>query len=124
MTAPLRYRRLWQAIGALLIGLVVYLSLTPRPVDMPGGDKFGHLVAYATLMLWFSWITTRSRARVAWAAAFVAMGIALEYLQGLTDYRSFEMADIAADALGVCVGWIAGPPRGPNALVRLEAGLP
>jgi hypothetical protein len=52
------------------------------------------------------------------------MGIGLEYAQGATAYRSLEVADIAADTLGVGVGWLAAPPRSPNALALLEARMP
>jgi hypothetical protein len=32
------------------------------------------------------------------------MGVALDVLQGQTGYRSFELADMAANALGVAAG--------------------
>src|SRR5213594_1296720 len=49
--APLRFLRLWQTVGVLLIGFVVYLSLTPDLINLPveQGDKDGHVLAYATL---------------------------------------------------------------------------
>jgi VanZ family protein len=53
----------------------------------------------------------------------VALGIALEYAQRATGYRSFEVADMAADALGVAVGWLAAP-RLPNFLSWAEKRLP
>jgi glycopeptide antibiotics resistance protein len=34
------------------------------------------------------------------------MGIALEFLQGMTDTRSFEVLDMVANAVGVALGWI------------------
>ena len=34
----------------------------------------------------------------------LALGVALEFMQGWTDYRTFDVADMAADALGVAVG--------------------
>ena len=119
----LRLLRLWQAIGIALIGLVVYLSLTPRPIEVPveHGDKYGHILAYGTLMLWFAQIYLTQRARIGWAIGLVAMGIGLEFVQRMTGYRSFEIADMVADACGVIVGWLAAPPRLPNALRYLEA---
>jgi hypothetical protein len=50
----------------------------------------------------------------------VALGIALEFVQGWTDYRTFEVADMVADALGVAVGWALAPPRLPNFLQLIE----
>jgi VanZ family protein len=121
--APLRFLRLWQTVGVLLIGFVVYLSLAPYPIEVPvqHGDKYGHILAYATLMYWYAQIYPGQRTRMAWAATFVAMGIGLEFLQRLTDYRAFETADMLADALGVGVGWLGAPPRSPHALRYIEA---
>lgn len=125
MTDPaLRFLRLWQTIGVLLIGLVIYLSLTPYPVEvMPidQGDKFDHVLAYATLMFWFAQIHAERRVRLGWALAFVAMGVGLEFLQRLTAYRTFELADMVGGAIGVCIGWIASPPRSPQLLRHIEA---
>ena len=110
---PLRFLRLRQTIGALLIVSIIYLSLTPHPVALPGehGDKYGHALAYATLMFWYALIYVRWRERIGLAVAFVCMGIGLEFLQRLTDYRTFDVADMAADAFGVSVGWLAAMPR-------------
>jgi len=121
-----RWRSLWQTIGALLVALVIYLSLTPDPITLPGanGDKGGHVLAYATLMFWFAQLDLRLRRRIAWATTFVAMGIALEFVQRAIGYRSFEVLDMLAGACGVAVGWLAAPPRLPNLLRVVEARTP
>ena len=102
--------------------LVIYLSLTPNPPSIPGeaGDKIGHVVAYATLMMWFGQLYAGFRLRLQLAVAFAALGIALEFVQGYTGYRTFEVADMAADLLGVAVGWLIAPPRTLNVLTRLD----
>jgi VanZ family protein len=112
----LRFLRLWQAIGVLLIGFVVYLSLTPHPIEVPvkHGDKYGHVLAYATLMFWFAQIYLGRHARIGWAIGFVAMGVGLEFLQRLTDYRTFEIADMIADACGVIIALKWGQVRFPQ----------
>jgi VanZ family protein len=120
--SALRFLWLWQAIGIALIVFVVYESLTPHPIDVPleHGDKYGHILAYGTLMFWFAQIYLGRRARVGWAIGFVAIGIGLEFLQLLTDYRTFEIADTIADAAGVSIGWLAAPPRTPYVLRHIE----
>ncbi len=117
-----RARPLWLVIGWMLVLLVIVLSLAPVPVEVPveGGDKFGHVAAYAALMLWFANIYELPVRRGMLAIAFVALGIALEFAQGWTDYRTFELADMAADVLGVAVGWALAPPRLPNFLRGIE----
>jgi len=41
------------------------------------------------------------RARLTYATGFIAMGIALEFAQGTTGYRTFDVLDMAANAAGV-----------------------
>jgi VanZ family protein len=130
--APLRLMPLWRTVGALLIGFVIYDSLTPYPVELPfelpfvpveHGDKLGHGLAYATLMLWFALIDSERLVRVRWAVTFIAMGILLEFVQRFIGYRMFEVNDMVSDVFGVGIGWLAAPPRLPNPLRYLEARL-
>jgi VanZ family protein len=115
-------RRLWLVLGWSLVLFVIYLSLTPEPVQVSvdHGDKYGHIFAYAMLMSWFANLYALSGRRMQFAAGFVALGIALEFVQGWTGYRSFEVADMAADAAGVGIGWLLAPPRLPNYLQGVE----
>jgi len=115
-------RRFWLLLGWLLVLLIIYLSLTPHPVQVPveQGDKLGHVVAYATLMSWFANLYEGSVRRRQFAIGFIALGIALEFVQGWTGYRTFEVADMAADTIGVAAGWIVAPPRIPNYLRGME----
>jgi VanZ family protein len=116
--ATLRLRPLWLLLGWMLVFFVIYLSLTPEPVQVPmeEGDKFGHVLAYAALMSWFANLYEVSARRMQFAIGFIALGVALEFIQGWTGYRTFEVADMAGDAVGVAVGWLVAPPRIPNYL--------
>ena len=100
-------RTLLLAGGWLYAAAIVFLSLTPKPPD-PGfayGDKLGHLAAYSLLMLWFCWLYRYRYTQLAYGIGWVCMGIALEFAQGETAYRSFEFGDMAANSLGVLLGW-------------------
>ena len=118
-------RRVWRAVGFGLVALVIWLSLTPQPIEIPveNGDKIGHLAAYATLMFWFAQLDARHRMRLAYAIGFVLLGVGLEFAQRLTDYRTFEVADMGADAVGVLFAWVASPPRGPDVIGFVERVL-
>lgn len=92
--------------GWLYAAAIVWLSLSPSPPD-PGfayGDKLGHFAAYALLMFWFGYLYRRSQVRIAYALLWIALGVALEFAQAATSYRSFELADMAANTLGVLAG--------------------
>ena len=111
----MRMRRLHLAIGWALIGAILWLSLTPQPpqVDFEHSDKVGHFLAYGGLMFWFCQLYRASRTRLAYALAFIAMGVAIEFVQGWSGYRSFEVNDMVADGIGVLLGWavaLALPP--------------
>jgi len=109
-------------LGWLLVLLVVYLSLTPAPVTLPmeESDKFSHAFAYFVLMSWFANLYPRGSVRAAYAAGFIALAVILEFVQALTEYRLFEVTDMAAGAFGVVAGWITAPPRLPNYLSLAE----
>ena len=61
-----------------------------------------HFFAYAGLMFLFAQLYAR---RLYFALGFIAMGIALEFLQGASGYRSYDSLDMMANALGVLAGW-------------------
>ena len=89
-----------------MVASVVWLSVTPAPpqIDFEQGDKLGHLLAYGSLMFWFSQVYAKTT-RMFYAIGFIAMGIGLEFVQGQLDYRTFEVFDMYANALGVLLGW-------------------
>jgi hypothetical protein len=110
------------AVGWALVALVVYLSLTPTPVtlEVQEGDKFLHGFAYFVLMSWFANLYPGAAPRAGFAAGFVALGVTLELVQLWTGYRSFDLADMAAGAVGVAAGWVSAPPRLPNYLALAD----
>lgn len=108
--------RSWLAVGWLLLAAIVFFSLTPAPPELgvDQGDKLGHFAAYGLVTLWFAQLYTQRRQRVRLFFAMTALGVLMEYAQLATGYRSFEVADMAADALGAALGWLAAPPRLPS----------
>jgi VanZ family protein len=55
-------------------------------------------------MFWFAFLYRRTPTRCLYAIGFIAMGVAIEFIQPFTG-RNFEVADMAADAIGVAIGW-------------------
>ena len=100
-------RSIWLSVGWIIALTIVWLSLTPSPpsVGFEYSDKLGHFVAYGALMYWFCQLYASRTARLGYAIGFAAMGVALEFIQGALGYRTFEMADMIANTLGVLLGW-------------------
>ena len=93
----------WYGLGALLLLLVAILSLIPAP-DTGVDDKLSHLLTYFLLGGWFG-VLAADRRVLAWTfASLVVYGGAIELLQGTTDYRFAEWADLLADAVGAGLG--------------------
>jgi len=117
-----RVRRLWLVVGWVLVLLVVYLSLTPSPIEVPieQGDKFSHALAYLVLMSWFANFYETPIQRAGLALGFILLGVGLEFVQRWTGYRSFDVIDMVAGTAGVVLGWVLAPPRTLNFLELVE----
>jgi VanZ family protein len=94
--------------------MVIVGSLLPsnsramRALDrLPLSDKADHTAAYAVLAFLPAIHERRSRVMAAVAGA-ILLGIALEFAQRATGWRDFEVADMAADAVGVAAGLAMG----------------
>lgn len=120
-SAALARPLIWRFAGWGLIMLVVYFALTPQPPSpsFSHADKFGHVLAYLTLMAWWTQLEPRP---LRLALYFLLMGAALELLQHWGGIRSGEVLDLAANSLGIGLGWLASW-RVPDWLARLERGF-
>jgi VanZ family protein len=123
---PLAYRRLWLALGAVLIITVIASSLVPwggTPGRFPGVDKLEHVAAYLVLMAWFAGLQPRRAWR--WLAlALLAMGALLELAQGAMDLqRTADVRDVLANATGIGLGAVASAAGLATWPYRLETWL-
>jgi VanZ family protein len=116
-------RRVWLALGWLWVAAVFYLSLMPHPsepISFAGVDKLEHGLTYAMLMLWFCQGYVEFRLRIRLFLSLVAMGVGIEFLQGLGSYRFFEYSDMLANTIGVLIGWGLAQTRMGYVLRKLE----
>lgn len=124
MTPAHRYRRIWFLLGWGMVVAVVVLSLIPLDLDLGGGrDKLAHFAAYGGLSFWFGMLIEGRGRELRIAAAFALLGVVLEFLQGLTDYRTFEVADMIANATGAALGWGLAQTPLRNALDWTERAI-
>jgi hypothetical protein len=103
----LRFPKLWSGVGWLLVAGVVVGSLIPGTAleGFEMSDKIQHAGAYFVLMVWFAGFYRRA-AYPLLAAALMALGLALDLLQGLTVTRTFDWRDVAMNCAGVIAGLI------------------
>ncbi len=96
----------WKTVGVLMVAVVCVASLAPTLPELPGSpsDKVEHLVAYASLTLWWGMLYPGKRERWLACALFIAMGVALEFAQRATGYRVFDVLDMAANGMGAIAG--------------------
>lgn len=97
-------RWVWLRRGLLAFWtLAIWLgSLWPLtgPVA-PGGDKLQHFAGYGVLALLAMW--NAGRPLPVWLCCTL-MGVVIEFLQGLSGYRAFELADMVANGAGALAG--------------------
>lgn len=86
--------------------LLSYLSLRPIPPELGDifsyQDKFMHLGAY--LILGALYLKSSKAVLIPMILA-VLVGVSLEFFQSLTSYRSFELLDMVANAVGVLISY-------------------
>jgi VanZ family protein len=119
----LKYIKLWLVIGWIQIAIVIWLSLTPAPPELPGFhgmDKLLHFFAYLFLMFWFGLCYTHGWKLRFIGTGLIILGILLELIQGEVGYRMFSYYDMMANCLGVFSGWFISFTSLSMTLVYLE----
>jgi VanZ family protein len=94
----------WPALAVVVWG---ELKPQPLPLEVETPDKLLHFLAYFGLAAIAAAAFARRRAVLFALLGLVALGGALEILQGLTG-RDAEWLDEAANALGASAGALAG----------------
>jgi VanZ family protein len=95
-------------IAALLLIALLMLLLGPATTieaSRPGADKIAHFAAFG-LVLWSFGVLFPRPARWKLALGAVAIGAAVEVVQGLTG-RDAELLDFVADVLGVAAALLS-----------------
>ena len=104
---PLRHRNAWLALWLFAVTVLVVVCLLPS-ADLPKlhvSDKFEHALAFAALSASAVQLFERGRALVVVALGLLALGVGIEFAQGLlTTTRAMEGADVVADTVGIVAG--------------------
>ena len=114
---------LWQGLGRVLIVAMLVVALLPAPqgiASVPLGDKIGHFLGFTALVLWYAQIYPRPVDRLRCVLGAIGLGALIELLQILVPYRSAELLDLLADALGAALGACAAMTPLGRILSRLD----
>jgi VanZ family protein len=97
----------WIAFTLAILFVITGLSLFPLPElpDMPGNDKSGHLIAYATLMLPVA--IRRPKHWLLYGLFFIAYSGVIELIQPFVN-RYGEWLDLLANVTGLLLGAVIG----------------
>ena len=92
---------MWMPIGGIAIDNLIF-GLRP--------DHLYHASIYC-FCAYFMWVLCGRRPMKAWWLALIwlgslATGVVTEFVQRLLPYRSFDVNDLLANAIGVTLGWI------------------
>lgn len=124
-TIALRWHLRWLTAGWVMVVAVVLLSLTPKLAfkgGFPHFDKFEHALAYLVLMAWFGGLSGRRAHR--WIAlGLIALGAAIEWAQGASGFRTADLWDLLADAVGIALGWLLAHHYTRRWFARAEQAL-
>ncbi len=99
----MHYRGFWLLLGWLYVLLLLYGSLIRMPdinTYIDHTDKLIHFLLYFLLAGWFVQLYSRLSQRIVILGSTILLGIIIEFLQGLTAYRSFDMLDALANSIG------------------------
>lgn len=115
-------RPAWWVVAWFGVGLLLWLSLMrdPPQMDFEESDKLQHIAAYTMLTAWWMQMWQARGRRIALVIGLMGLGVAIEFAQAATGYRSYSYGDMAADATGIALGWLAAPPRLPDFIALLQ----
>jgi VanZ family protein len=101
-----RRPRLWLLLWiiALKLGLIVCLLPLPAIAVPSGFDKIEHAVGYFLLAAYAVMLFARGRSLGFALLGLLAFGALVEALQALVPWRSAELMDWVANAIGVVLG--------------------
>lgn len=106
-----------------MVAAGVAISLLPASVSHIGVYNDGrdvHVLAYFLFMVWLAQLYPSRVGRLALGVGLVLMGVGIEGLQSLQANRVANWVDIAANAIGVGVGWLALATRLGNSVGWLD----
>jgi len=104
---PLRHTGRWRLADIAVLVIVLAGTLAPKMPHVHGAglhsDKWMHAITFMLLTVWFAGqYSRRSYWRI--VVGMLAFGALVEICQRIVGYRSAEVMDFVADAIGILAG--------------------
>lgn len=94
-----------------LVAMAIYIALLLAPDPQLGGEDTKNFILHALgnfLLMMSTWVASGGRFKAMGPALFVIpFSLIVELAQGLTDNRTPELIDVAANMAGVLIGYFA-----------------
>lgn len=93
----------WQVVFWLNAALLLYLTLTPsnhQPVNFANADKLFHFIGFGAFAF-FGFLAFPKMPPWLLFVISTCLGVGVELVQAILPYRSFSVADMFADILGI-----------------------
>ncbi len=101
-----RFQPAWRAVLLVLVLIAAWFAFMPAPqLDVQGGDKVNHLLAFGSMAVAgrFGWSSGRA-ALVGVALGLLGYGGFIELVQSQIPGRDAAWDDLLADAIGIAGG--------------------
>jgi len=122
----MHYRSLWLILGFFYIGLILAGSLLRVPdidISISHTDKVVHFLMYFILVGWFVQLYPKPDKRIQILIAAILLGMLIEYLQGMTNYRSFDFIDEIANSIGALSAFLLARTTFASLLATFDSWL-
>ena len=122
----MHYRSLWLILGFFYIGLILAGSLLRVPdidISISHTDKVVHFLMYFILVGWFVQLYPKPDKRIQILIGAILLGMLIEYLQGMTSYRSFDIIDEIANSIGALSAFLLARTTFASLLATFDSWL-
>ncbi len=122
----MHYRHYWMLLGFLYITIILAGSLLRVPelnLHFSYSDKIIHFLLYFILAGWFIQLYHTLKSRLLILLGAMLLGLLIEYLQGMTAYRSFDYADELANSIGAITAFLLANSAFATLLRRIDTWI-
>ena len=122
----MHYRTVWIFLGVIYIAVILAGSLLRMPdinIYISHTDKLVHFLMYFALVGWFIQLYHHSGSRSLILLGAIVLGLLIEFLQGMTSYRTFDLVDVMANSSGAICAFLLARTSFDSILGHIDGRL-